>query len=249
MHPRDLPVTVADGTGTPLVLVHGWIGSRASWDLVLPHLDLPGPVVRYDQRCHGDAPCTPFDLDTLAADLQHVIDTHCDEPPVVAGHSMGGMVALTHAVTHGSTAGLVLLGTCASTPEPARHSPAWFLDRLDTMPRDDWAERIADNYLPDGPAHLHDATVQELVAADDRPLRDGLDAMVRYDVRDDLPGLDVDAHVVGGTRDGAITPAKTRELADLLDTDPVMLDASHLMLQETPAAVASHIARSVEAVR
>lgn len=243
----DLPVTVEPGEGRPLVLVHGWMGSRASWDRVLRELDVPNPVVRYDQVCHGDAPHEPFDMETLAADLRDVIATHCDEPPLVVGHSLGGMVALTHAVEDGSPVGLLLLATCASTPEPRHRSPAWFLEQLDTMDRGEWAERIADNYLPDGPAELREMEVDILTAADERPLRSGLEAMVDYDVRGALPDLDVEAHVVGGTRDAAITPDKVRELAALLGVEPAMRDSSHLMLQEIPGQVAETIERAVEA--
>ncbi len=44
-----------DGTGPPLVLVHGMGLNRALWDWQLPFLTPPFETVRYDLLGHGDS--------------------------------------------------------------------------------------------------------------------------------------------------------------------------------------------------
>ncbi len=232
----------APGDGTPVIYVHGWLGSAASWDAVRNEMTVEHPAVVYDQRCHGDSACTPFDrIDQLVDDLAAVVDDAGIAAPVLAAHSMGGMVALQYAATR-PVAGLFLVGTCADTPSPAVRSPRWFLDRFGEMDRAEWAELVVDNYTADCTPHeVVDAARQQLRDADDVPVESGLRAMDRFDVRDDLDAVEAPVTVVGGRHDRAITPEKVAELAALLGVDPVMLDAAHDMLHEVPAQVSDRL--------
>lgn len=239
---------LAPGTGTPLVYVHGWLGSRESWKQVDAQLETDAPRLFYDQRCHGESGCDPFTIDDLADDLDSVITATGLEQPVVAGHSMGGMVALTHALDT-PVAGVFLVGTCASTPEPVNRSVRWFRENLDTVDRADWAEGIIDNYTAAGtPEAVKKEARQQLLDAPREPVVHGLDAMLQFDIRERLPP-DVPVCVVGGEQDRAITPAKVEELAALLNVEPVWLDAAHDLLHEVPERVAAVLDGFLDRVR
>ncbi|MFB6294666.1 MAG: alpha/beta fold hydrolase [Candidatus Nanohaloarchaea archaeon] len=236
----ELVERMVDGEGAPLVFLHGWLGSKASWQQVRSHLNVPNPMLFYDHRCHGESPCSAFDFDDLAADLHELVTQHGFENPILVGHSMGGMVALTYATQYDSLGGLFLSGTCASTPTPEVHSPSWFLDRFDEMDREEWVSLIVDNYIADGdyPA-LRNAARQEIMAANRRPIVDGLQAMVDYDVRDTLSTVDVPAHVLGATDDQAITGERIEEVARLLDCEYTMVDTCHLITEAEPERFAT----------
>ncbi len=81
------------GTGRPVVLIHGWPLSGASWEKQVPALLLAGHrVITYDRRGFGRSsqPTAGYDYDTFAADLD-VLLTRLDLADVVlAGFSMGG---------------------------------------------------------------------------------------------------------------------------------------------------------------
>ncbi|MFB6265572.1 MAG: alpha/beta fold hydrolase, partial [Candidatus Nanohaloarchaea archaeon] len=162
-----LSTSYIDGVGVPVVFLHGWLGSIDSWKQVRKELDIPNPLLFYDQRCHGGSPCEEFDFDDLAQDLHALVEVHGFEDPVLVAHSMGGMVALTYAVNHDNLGGLLLFGTCASTPEPGLESPKFYLDNFHEMDRRQWSEMIADNYLGDRDVGLREGTVKELMAADE----------------------------------------------------------------------------------
>ncbi|MFB6217186.1 MAG: alpha/beta fold hydrolase, partial [Candidatus Aenigmatarchaeota archaeon] len=73
MKPADLARDLREGEGTPIIFIHGWLGSRKFWQLITPYLEIENPLIFYDQRCHGDSPCSKFKVETLAEDLENLI--------------------------------------------------------------------------------------------------------------------------------------------------------------------------------
>lgn len=92
-----LPVKIDNGTGAPLVLLHGLGNNHKSWSYVMEHLDTKRwRVIVLDLLGFGDAPkpdvaYTPKDhADAVLATLDDLgIGT-----AVIAGHSMGCIVAI-----------------------------------------------------------------------------------------------------------------------------------------------------------
>ncbi len=81
------------GTGVPVVLIHGWPLTSASWEYQAGALAEGGfRVVAYDRRGFGrsDWPFTGYDYDTLASDLSTLIDTLDLRDATLVGFSMGG---------------------------------------------------------------------------------------------------------------------------------------------------------------
>src|SRR5579872_2664621 len=81
------------GSGKPIVLIHGYPLSGASWEKQLPPLLETGHrVITYDRRGFGRSsqPTTGYNYDTFAEDL-HKILTHLELQDVtLVGFSMGG---------------------------------------------------------------------------------------------------------------------------------------------------------------
>ncbi|MCU1380347.1 MAG: bromoperoxidase [Acidimicrobiales bacterium] len=81
------------GSGRPVVLIHGWPLSGRSWESQVPALvDAGHRVITYDRRGFGysSQPWTGYDYDTLAADLNALLE-HLDISEVtLVGFSMGG---------------------------------------------------------------------------------------------------------------------------------------------------------------
>lgn len=95
-------ITAADGTelyvrdwgsGRPVVLIHGWPLSGASWEnQAVPLAEAGYRVIAYDRRGFGRSgqPWGGHDYDTLADDLAAVIDGLRLEGAALYGFSMGG---------------------------------------------------------------------------------------------------------------------------------------------------------------
>jgi len=241
-----LAYNIQEGREKPLVFIHGWLGSRNFWKLITPYLKLENKMIFYDQRCHGDSDCSKFDVDSLADDLHNLIKELELKEPVLIGHSLGGMTALRYATKYDNFSGLCLLGTSASTPNPENKSVKYFLDKFDDLSRDKWAEKIVDNYVSKTESkEVRELTRKELKQADESPIRYGLEAMINYDVRDNLKQLNITAKVIAAEHDGAITVQKSRELKDLLNCELETVDTSHQMLPERPKRIAETISNFV----
>ena len=81
------------GLGNPVVLIHGWPLSGASWEKQVPALIKAGyRVITYDRRGFGKSskPATGYDYDTLAEDLNHLLTTLDLRDVALVGFSMGG---------------------------------------------------------------------------------------------------------------------------------------------------------------
>lgn len=95
--PVDLAHDVV-GTGPPVVLLHGITEDRRCWEPLIPRLADRATVLAVDLRGHGASPVqAPFDLASMAGDVYALVARHELEPPLVIGHSLGGMVATAYA--------------------------------------------------------------------------------------------------------------------------------------------------------
>ncbi|MDX2694170.1 alpha/beta fold hydrolase [Streptomyces ipomoeae] len=95
------PVTVAyerQGTGEPVVLLHGLGSHRLTWDSVVPLLTEQREIIAMDLPGFGESPDldpgVPRDLDTAVLWLGSVFAALGVERPHVVGHSLGGLIAL-----------------------------------------------------------------------------------------------------------------------------------------------------------
>ena len=80
------------GSGSPVVLIHGYPLSGRAWEKQLPVLMDDGRrVITYDRRGFGKSsqPAGGYDYDTFAADLNAVMEALDLRDVVLVGHSMG----------------------------------------------------------------------------------------------------------------------------------------------------------------
>ncbi len=81
------------GSGKPVVLIHGYPLSGASWEKQVPGLMAAGHrVITYDRRGFGRSsqPTTGYDYDTFAEDLRRLVTTLELREFALVGFSMGG---------------------------------------------------------------------------------------------------------------------------------------------------------------
>jgi non-heme chloroperoxidase len=94
------------GAGKPVVLVHGYPLSGASWERQTTALLAAGlRVVTYDRRGFGKSsqPTTGYDYDTFAEDLRKVVTTLELREVALVGFSMGGGEVARYLGKYGST--------------------------------------------------------------------------------------------------------------------------------------------------
>ncbi|SCG64710.1 Pimeloyl-ACP methyl ester carboxylesterase [Micromonospora echinaurantiaca] len=98
------------GTGRPMILLHGGLGSGEMFGPILPTLAEHHQVVAVDLQGHGRTADVdrPLDVTLMADDVAALIDHLGLEKPDVVGYSLGGGVALQVAIRHPEKVGRVV---------------------------------------------------------------------------------------------------------------------------------------------
>jgi 3-oxoadipate enol-lactonase len=110
------------GKGKPLMLIHGYPLDHTSWNEAASLLENDFDVILPDLRGFGQSTTieTPYSMSDMADDLAGLLDHLEIEKVALAGHSMGGYVALAFAKKYPqrvSGLGLVSSQAAADSPE------------------------------------------------------------------------------------------------------------------------------------
>lgn len=92
-----------EGTGRPLVLVHGWSMDAGFWANIRPALNRDAALFVPDLGgvgARGGLPTSELTIHAQAASLARLIGSQGRGPVTLLGHSMGAMIALAVAQRH-----------------------------------------------------------------------------------------------------------------------------------------------------
>ena len=101
------------GTGRPLILLHGGLGSGEMFAPILPALSEHHQVILVDLQGHGRTADIdrPIDVRLMADDIAALIDHLGLEKPDLVGYSLGGGVAFFTAVKHPQKIGKLVMAS------------------------------------------------------------------------------------------------------------------------------------------
>ncbi|QTZ94905.1 alpha/beta fold hydrolase [Streptomyces auratus] len=235
-----------EGSGEPLLLVHGHPFNRSMWRPQIAHLGQAGwRVIAPDLRGYGESTVVPgtTPLETFARDLLALLDHLGIERCVLGGLSMGGQIVMEcwrHFPERIRAVVLADTFAAAETAEgrAARHAMAERLVRegMTGYAREVLAKMVAPHHLaarPEVAAHVMEmmtSTAPEGAAA---ALRGRAQ---RPDYTAQLSQMPVPALVVVGTEDTYTPVSDAREIHDRMpDARLVLIErAAHLPNLERP---------------
>ncbi|MEY2920856.1 MAG: hypothetical protein RL261_2161 [Pseudomonadota bacterium] len=218
-----LHIEDSGGSGRPVVLIHGWPLSAEAWEPQVSVLrDAGYRVVAYDRRGFGrsDKPESDYSYDTLADDLQRVIE-QCDLQDVtLVGFSMGGGEVARYITRHGESrlhsvvfAAAVppyLMKTADNPGGPLTPEKAHESRRALEQDRNAFFEHFTMNFFSaDGTLQVTDSQRSEAIALCQQSAQHAalacMDSFDTTDFRDDLKKVTVPTLVIHGDAD-AIVP-------------------------------------------
>ncbi len=241
----ELFYTRAEGPegGPEMVLVHGAGGSRLHWPPQLRRM--PGATVyTLDLPGHGRSEGQGSEMiEGYATAVTAFLDQVAAGPAVIVGHSMGGAVAQTIALSEpGNVSSVVLVGTGARLKVAAAILEGIqqdFAEAIGLITRYAWSSGADPSLTEIGRDALRDTGSDVL-------LGDFL-ACDRFDVMDRLGQIEMPALVIGGS-DDRLTPLKySRFLSEQIpDARLVTVEgAGHMVMLERPDVVADAISEFV----
>ena len=150
-----------------MLLVHGLGGSSINWTEVGPDLTSHGRVMAPDLPGFGRSPPAgrTADVNDQAELLAEFVQMHTDEPALVIGNSMGGLIAMLLAARHPHLVHrLVLVNPAAPSWRPSTINAGWALMMgIYLLPR---VNKIAFNALQNrGDAARRTAESMDMIAA------------------------------------------------------------------------------------
>jgi esterase len=117
--PLDLAFTEI-GSGRPIVILPGLFGSKRNWTSIARQLAEHHRVFTLDLRNHGESPWDSLhDYPSMAGDVATFLEAHTIPAATVLGHSMGGKVAMTLALTQPELVAKLIVVDIAPAPSTA----------------------------------------------------------------------------------------------------------------------------------
>jgi len=247
-----------EGSGKPVVLIHGWKASSNVYEIPSRLMTAEGGYrcIRYDHVGHmrSDVPDFDPDFTTLADDLHEVITQLGLEKPILVGWSMGGATIQAYVRRYGCAhldrvvfVDIAPKGMNDDTWTITSRNKLFFREEAEqnvALMRKDFHEYMRVYYSRGVPgfkektAEEQDAVIRErMVGHEPRVLTSLMDALYRRDFRDVMPMLTCPV----GIFHAELLPACSAEAAQYyMDTIPgikkrVLFEGcSHSLIVEAP---------------
>ena len=237
-----------DDGSPPLVLIHGSGGSRLHWPPQLRRLpncrvfglDLPG---------HGESPGDgEKTIEDYARRVVEWLDEQGIQRAILAGHSMGGAIAMTAALNEPDrVAGLVLVGTGGRLRVngeilQAAADPSRFEETVEVIIT--WA------FSNQAPEKIVALAKMRMLETRPEVIHGDLTACNQFDICDQLSEIRVPTLILCGEQD-QLTPLKyARHLDDEIPESTLVLfeGTGHMVILERPQEVAEAVGNFLASV-
>jgi esterase len=122
-----------DGTGLPIIILHGLLGSSENWRAISKRLSTTYRVYTADLRNHGQSPHSELmTYPTMADDLREFFEREKLWQAYVVGHSLGGKVAMQFATSYSDRVKkLAVIDIAPKAYPPSQRSILSALERLE----------------------------------------------------------------------------------------------------------------------
>jgi len=244
------------GRLAPVILLHGFTRSGASWEQAAKFMSAGRSVIAVDLPGHGSSPCPQsvewYSFERLDDMLLSVLDRIGTDRAHLAGYSLGGRAALHFALSHPErVAGLALISASPGIEDQAARERRLVEDRrLARRILEEGLESFVDGWAGNPVltrrVHMETARRREKnermsgSSAGYALALEGLGQGAMNPLWTVLPGLTIPTLVIAGDRDGGYSDI-SRRMAELIPDSKLVIvpDCGHDAPAESPEAVAA----------
>ncbi len=200
---------------THLLFLHGVGGGHHSWDAQLPYFSARGYAAHaWDQPGYGhSAMVEPYGLEQIAAALERLIVSLGDEPVVLVGHSMGGLIAQeAYARYPQRVKALVLTFTSAAFVGGSDFAKQFVAERIGPLDAGVSMAELAKRVMPAASGSKADPegvrhAIQIMAHLSPQTYRNAVHMLTTFERRAELPKIAVPTLLIAGSDDKTAPPA------------------------------------------
>jgi pimeloyl-ACP methyl ester carboxylesterase len=249
-------VEQGDPAGRPVLLLHGLTDSWRSFERVLPHLPESTHAFAISLRGHGDAgrPEAGYQPHDFAVDVAAFIETLNLGPAVIAGHSMGSIVAQRLVLDYPEySRGLVLMGSCPTFRGNSELTALWdgAVAQLEDPIDPGFVREFQESTLaqPVPPAYV-DTVVRESLKVPARVWQAALRGLLDIDFSAELVKIKTPTLIIRGDRDGMVSHSEQEALLGMIKGAQFVVysGAGHAFHWEEPARFAADLVDFVKSL-
>lgn len=224
---------------TPLVFLHGVGGGHHAWEEQVPYFGKLGyPAHAWDQPGYGhSALVEPYDLEHVSASLALLIQKLADEPVVLVGHSMGGLIAQETYVRYPQLVKAMAL--CFTSPAFAggnsEFTKKFIAARIDPLDHGKTMAQIAAQLIPTMGSNSKLAE-QIMAGVPPETYRKAVHLLTTFDRRKALGDIKVPTLLVAGSEDKTAPPSVMEKMWQKIPGSEYVLipDCGHLGPMDRP---------------
>jgi len=245
---EDVRLAYSDyGSGRPVIFIHGWPLSREMWEYQLEDIVSAGyRVIKYDRRGFGKSskPWYGYDYDSLASDLNEIIQQLDLHDVVLVGFSMGGGEVVRYLKMFGSNRvnRIVLISSvlpylCKTKDNPDGVESSVFEEMMMDMRKDriDFLDQFGKKFFGVGmlsrPVSTPLLEYYRMLAsfASARSTQQCAVSFAETDFRNDIKAIDVPALVIHGDADKTVPIEASSER-----TAKMIRDCRYIVYENAP---------------
>jgi non-heme chloroperoxidase len=234
--------------GTPVIFLHGYPDSWFAVTTMLQYLPLSLRVIAPTQRGWSDAgrPETGYTMDDYATDVLAFMDTLGIEQAVIAGHSMGSLIAQRVAIRQPERVlGLMLIGSVSTfRGHPDLLDVQQFLQTIgDPVDPEFVREFQSGMFIHDAAPELVDNLIAESMKAPAATWKAAMQGILEFDTSAELSRITAPTVIVWGDQDVLCSRAEQEILLAGIPNSrlSVYRGEGHVVNWEKPEAVAAEL--------
>lgn len=238
-----------------MALLHGYPLDHSIWQPLIPLLRDEVHLIMPDLRGHGRSPVPDgvYSMHCMAEDVLSLLDRLGVHKAVLAGHSMGGYVALHFAQSYPQRlAGLALVASHCFADEKERAK-----NRIFTAQKVDKSGDVVFIAEAMPPNLTNDASLQKrirkmILSTNPKGISGALRGMAEREPMDDtLAALEKPALIIAGKEDKLISNERVNEMSSLMNKPWVEMipESGHLPMLEKPQETAKSLLSLIRKVK
>lgn len=221
---------VVEGSGKPLVFIHGLSDNLMYWDFLANYLKNDFQVIRFDLRGHGDSQLgdEEITIDTYVEDINRLLEELKISDANLIGFSLGGAIAQQFTITYPNKVNsLVLMSTFYKLDQHSFNILTQFKEKLSEGFGEFFDYILPLILCPD----VIEANKEELMILKQMALQNAnvdayikaVNASLNFNIENEISEIDVPTLILTGKYDDVFLPESQKDLKNQIENSELIV--------------------------